>query len=160
MELSPNLQVALSIALRGQTLALLSETAAALSASYRAGHSFGSRPVARSAHISARPAFIVQPAPCRMETGVTLPNASRPSFQRNIKGATLGYEDEKFSYLAATRLTPTSVAACILRHPHVRSGAIELMLCTQEGKVTAQTITKREKTLWRTACNAEWGGEW
>ncbi|NJM05896.1 rRNA methyltransferase [Candidatus Gracilibacteria bacterium] len=85
---------------------------------------------------------------------------ARPSFQRTLKGATLGYEDEKFSYIAATRLPPAALEARIIRHPQVRSGTIELELCTQAGTLVSPTITKRNKDSWRAARDAAWGGEW
>jgi ribosomal protein RSM22 (predicted rRNA methylase) len=85
---------------------------------------------------------------------------ARPSFQRSIKSATLGYEDEKFSYLAVTRLAPHPIDARIVRHPQIHSGAIDLALCTRAGTLASRTITKRDKASWRAARDAEWGDPW
>ena len=83
----------------------------------------------------------------------------RTSLHRRLKGADLGYEDEKFSYLIATREECVTPAARIVRHPRKHSGHIQLTLCTAEG-LKQETVTKSQKELYRAARNAEWGDGW
>ena len=80
----------------------------------------------------------------------------RTRLHRQIKGGSLGYEDEKFSCLVVAR-APSSPAARarILRHPRMSKGRIDLLLCTRDGARDA-TVTRRD-VAWRAARKADWG---
>jgi len=79
---------------------------------------------------------------------------------RQLKGGTLGYEDEKFAYLVASRVgVPAAASGRILRHPRVEKGRIALTLCTAEG-VAREVVTRRDADAWRTARKVEWGDAW
>ncbi len=80
---------------------------------------------------------------------------ARSRLHRAAKGADLGYEDEKYAYVAVARFPTTPAPTRILRHPHVSAGKIELELCTPVGLQRA-TVTKRD-TRWRAARKASWG---
>jgi ribosomal protein RSM22 (predicted rRNA methylase) len=82
----------------------------------------------------------------------------RTSEHRRIKSGSLGYEDEKFSYLIATRLNLPPAQTRIVRHPHKHSGHVQLELCTAEGLIK-RTVTKSNKEAYRRARQAEWGEE-
>jgi len=87
----------------------------------------------------------------------------RTSLHRQIKGGTLPYEDEKFSYLAAVR--PAAVPATpapnrVVRHPLIRKGQVLLDLCAADGTLTRAHITKRHGTDYRAARDTEWGQTW
>lgn len=81
----------------------------------------------------------------------------RSSLHRRIKGAELGYEDEKFSYLAVAREPASTAAARILRRPKQEPGRITLQTCTPGGLVTLEV---GKKDNFRAARRAEWGDEW
>ncbi|MFI9200639.1 small ribosomal subunit Rsm22 family protein [Streptomyces sp. NPDC053048] len=86
---------------------------------------------------------------------------SRSSLHRQVKGGSLAYEDEKFAYVAAVREGEAPGAAGrIVRKPQIRKGQVLLDLCTPEGGLTRETVTKRHGTLYRAARDAEWGDEW
>jgi ribosomal protein RSM22 (predicted rRNA methylase) len=78
---------------------------------------------------------------------------------RRIKGASLGYEDEKFSYLIASPLELLSAPARIIRHPGIHSGHVQLELCTREGLVR-KTVARSDKHSYKRARQARWGDEW
>lgn len=80
----------------------------------------------------------------------------RSSLHRRLKGGSLGYEDEKFSYVAATKSAFPFPASRILRQPLRHSGHIVLKLCTSEG-VQQPTISKKMGDLYKQARKAEWG---
>lgn len=80
----------------------------------------------------------------------------RTSLHRRLKGGSLGYEDEKFSYLAVAKHSVTSETARVIRHPLSQPGFIQLQLCTPEGLQTAK-ITKRDKDAWKRARKVDWG---
>ncbi len=83
----------------------------------------------------------------------------RTSEHRRIKGGSLGYEDEKFSYLVATHLPVQREAARIVRHPLKHPGYVQLQLCTAEG-LKQETVAKSQKERYRAARKAEWGDAW
>ncbi|MCX5436986.1 MULTISPECIES: small ribosomal subunit Rsm22 family protein [unclassified Streptomyces] len=85
---------------------------------------------------------------------------SRSSLHRQVKGGSLAYEDEKFSYVAATRFAPERPAARITRRPQIRKGQVLLDLCEAEGALGRETVTKRHGPLYRAARDADWGDAW
>lgn len=82
----------------------------------------------------------------------------RTSLHRRLKGGSLGYEDEKFSYVAVAKHPVTLATARVLRHPLHHPGVIQLQLCTPDGLQTAK-ITKRDKEAWKRARKVDWGDE-
>ncbi|WP_306327125.1 small ribosomal subunit Rsm22 family protein [Streptomyces venezuelae] len=84
---------------------------------------------------------------------------SRSSLHRKVKGGSLPYEDEKYSYVAATRVPPTPAAARVTRRPQIRKGLVLLDLCGPDG-LSRATVTKRHGPLYKQARDAEWGDSW
>jgi len=92
----------------------------------------------------------------------------RTATHRRLKEATLGHEDEKFSYLAFVR-GPVSRAplesesqnppARIVRHPRIFSGYTQLTLC-REGQLASATVTRSQKEDWRRLKRLGWGDRW
>ncbi|MFK0253207.1 small ribosomal subunit Rsm22 family protein [Streptomyces sp. NPDC090445] len=86
---------------------------------------------------------------------------SRSSLHRQVKGGSLAYEDEKFSYVAATRFPVEPVPSRITRKPQIRKGLVLLDLCgPQDEGLTRSTVTKRHGDLYKAARDAEWGEQW
>jgi ribosomal protein RSM22 (predicted rRNA methylase) len=93
----------------------------------------------------------------------------RTAEHRRLKNATLGHEDEKFSYVAFSRGPADwrgpaageahSPAARIVRHPKIFSGYTQLTLC-REGEIAATTITRSKKEDWRRLKRLGWGDRW
>lgn len=85
----------------------------------------------------------------------------RSRLHKQLKGGDLGYEDEKFSYVLATRglderrRTP----ARVLRHPAIVKGLIQLELCTPAGLERA-AVGRRSKDAFRRARKTSWGNRW
>ena len=84
----------------------------------------------------------------------------RTSQHRRIKGGSLGYEDEKFSYLIATRLELPPAQARIVRHPRKHSGHVQLELCTENGRLERRSVSRSNKGVYKLARQAEWGDAW
>ncbi|WP_030321620.1 small ribosomal subunit Rsm22 family protein [Streptomyces flavochromogenes] len=84
---------------------------------------------------------------------------SRSSLHRKVKGGSLPYEDEKYSYVAATRFPPAPATSRITRRPQIRKGLVLLDLCGPDG-LTRDTVTKRHGPLYKQARDAEWGDSW
>jgi ribosomal protein RSM22 (predicted rRNA methylase) len=80
----------------------------------------------------------------------------RTAEHRRLKGAELGYEDEKFSYLIGTRSAAVWPRGRIVRHPLFRPGHVRLALCTADG-LREETVGKSQKEQYRAARKAKWG---
>ena len=90
----------------------------------------------------------------------------RTAGHRRLKDATLGHEDEKFSYAAFSADAPQYESdrrqipnARIVRHPKVFSGYTQLTLC-REGEIANTTITRSKKEDWRRLKRLGWGDRW
>ncbi|AEY89040.1 hypothetical protein SHJG_3768 [Streptomyces hygroscopicus subsp. jinggangensis 5008] len=84
----------------------------------------------------------------------------RSSLHRQVKGGSLAYEDEKFSYVAATRLPAQPAPARVVRRPQLRKGQVLLDLCETEERLRRTTVTKRHGDLYKAARDADWGDAW
>jgi ribosomal protein RSM22 (predicted rRNA methylase) len=85
---------------------------------------------------------------------------SRSSLHRQVKGGSLPYEDEKFSYVAAARFPVSPAPSRVVRRPQIRKGQVLLDLCQPDEQLTRTTVTKRHGDLYRAARNADWGDAW
>ena len=72
---------------------------------------------------------------------------------RHLKEGELGWEDEKFSYIAMGKEPARPAKERILRHPQKRSGHVILELCP-DGK---KTISRKHKEFYKWARKAKWG---
>lgn len=80
----------------------------------------------------------------------------RSRLLRAAKTAKLSYEDEKYSYVAASRIPGLPLAARVIRHPQTRSGHVRLTLCTSAG-VKNIVISKSDRQAYRRARDLRWG---
>jgi ribosomal protein RSM22 (predicted rRNA methylase) len=127
---------------------------------------FGHVLAARTTLISAGAPLV---APCPHEAECPMAAAGdwchfaqrveRTAEHRRLKSAELGYEDEKFSYVAAARMPFVRPEARMVRHPQKRSGHVELTLCTAQG-LQRRIVGRSEKRLYRAAREAQWGSPW
>lgn len=108
-------------------------------------------------------AHMVAPCPAEGACPVVDPDwchfaarVERSSLHRRVKGGELGYEDEKFSYLAVARHAVELPAARIVRHPQHHPGLIEIATCTPGG-LRSERIGKRDRERFRAARKAAWG---
>ncbi|WP_371671912.1 small ribosomal subunit Rsm22 family protein [Streptomyces sp. NBC_00289] len=85
---------------------------------------------------------------------------SRSSLHRQVKGGSLAYEDEKFSYVAATRVPVAPAPSRVVRRPQIRKGQVLLDLCEADEALRRTTVTKRHGDLYKAARDADWGDAW
>ena len=105
-------------------------------------------------------------APCPHDEACPMPEGdwchfaqrvTRTPLHRAAKAATLAYEDEKFSYVAATtQCAALTRAPRVLRHPQTRKGHMILELCTPAG-LQRRTVSRKEGAAYRQARDAAWG---
>jgi ribosomal protein RSM22 (predicted rRNA methylase) len=107
-------------------------------------------------------------APCPHAQACPLPEidwchfaarVERSALQRHLKGGSLGYEDEKFSYVIFAKQPAQTAPARVLRHPQRQPGFTQLQLCTQTG-LQQVNVTKRDQADWKRARKIAWGDMW
>ena len=107
-------------------------------------------------------------APCPHADACPLPDGdwchfgarlNRSSLHRRLKGGALPYEDEKFSYLVATRDVGAPAMARVLRRPVMANRRVALKLCRVDG-LRDETVTRSHREAYRVARKVEWGGAW
>lgn len=81
---------------------------------------------------------------------------SRTSYHRQLKGGTLGHEDEKFSYVAVCKSSLHLEGSRIIRHPEKHSGHLSLNLCTKDGLIN-KTVSKKDGEIYKQAKKLDWG---
>ena len=103
--------------------------------------------VAAGAHVAApcpheRACPLVAPDWCHFAQ--RLPR-SRDHLQ--VKGASVPFEDEKFSYVVLSRAQPRGIDARVLAPPKVTKSAVTAKLCTAQGVVTDSRRTAGRRGL-------------
>ncbi len=80
---------------------------------------------------------------------------------RQVKGAEKGFEDEKFTYLIASKL-PTNVRyARVLSTPIITKPSVELEICHPKGEAKRISITRRDDSQgYKSAKKIQWGDRW
>lgn len=86
----------------------------------------------------------------------------RTRLHRYLKTGSLGYEDEKYSYLIASKGKGSSLEkrSRIIRSPQKHSGHVRLSLCTDRGTCEDITLGRSKKEFYRKARDASWGDIW
>ncbi len=105
-------------------------------------------------------------APCPHQGGCPLTEGdwchfgariNRSALHRRIKDADLGYEDEKFAYVAAGAEPALTRVSRVLRRPAQRKGLVSLRLCRPDGTAGDRLVSKRDGDLYRLARDTAWG---
>jgi ribosomal protein RSM22 (predicted rRNA methylase) len=115
------------------------------------------------AHLVAQGAHVVCPCPHDAACPIVAPDwchfsqrLNRSRDHRQLKGASLSFEDEKFSYVVLARDAPARIEARVLAHPAVSKSAITAKLCVADGIVTEATA-RRDRAAYRTRKCWRWG---
>ena len=121
------------------------------------------RIVALREQLIASGAHVIAPCPHDDKCPLAAPDwchfnqrLQRSQAHRQIKGAELPFEDEKFSYVALTRTPVASRPARVLAQPIVSKVEVTAKLCTSAGLETAR-ISRRDKAGYATARRWRWG---
>lgn len=72
------------------------------------------------------------------------------------KGAELGWEDEKFSYVAFSKETTYPASGRVVRHPQKPKGMVSLQICGQNG-LEEVIVTQKQKDAYKVARKIKWG---
>ncbi len=85
---------------------------------------------------------------------------NRSSVHRRLKAAELGFEDEKFSYVAGIRSGAPWRPGRVLRRPNLGRGVVSLYVCTPADGLARTVVSKRQGTHYRSARDVSWGDPW
>ena len=114
-------------------------------------------------HLIKLGAHIIAPCPHANPCPLSAPDwchfavrVPRLKWHRELKEGTLGYEDEKYSYLIASKNAAPSPFARLLTAPEKHSGHLSLRLCTPSG-IRQQILSKKEGPLYKKARKLESG---
>lgn len=73
---------------------------------------------------------------------------ARSGIQRQAKKGELGYEDEKFSYIAFSKTPINNYKPRILRHPQINQGYVKVKLCA-ENQIEEKVFSKKDGELYK-----------
>jgi ribosomal protein RSM22 (predicted rRNA methylase) len=120
---------------------------------------------ARTALLAAG-AHVVAPCPHQHACPMTTPQwchfgqkIARPDFQRHARGVRIGWEEAKFSFVAATRTAHPIPPARLIHDPLTHKGGVTLPLCTTTG-LAQVSIAKRDTQRFRQTRRLGWGDSW
>lgn len=108
-------------------------------------------------------AFVAAPCPHEKPCPLIAPDwchfnqrLPRSQAHRQIKGAEVPFEDERFIYVALTRTSPATRAARVLAPPDVGKAEIAAKLCTEDGVELAK-VARRDRAAYAGARRWRWG---
>ena len=115
------------------------------------------------AHLIAQGAHALAPCPHDLPCPIVDPDwchfsqrLPRSREHRQVKGATLAFEDEKFAYVALARTRRPAAGARVLAHPRVNKVEASAKLCTTQGIMTA-TASRRDRERYGAHKRWSWG---
>ena len=73
---------------------------------------------------------------------------NRSGIQRLAKKGELGYEDEKFSYIAFSKKAIDNQKTRILRHPQIYQGYVKIKVCTNHG-IEEKIYSKKDGEIYK-----------
>jgi ribosomal protein RSM22 (predicted rRNA methylase) len=121
------------------------------------------RIIALREQLIASGAHVVAPCPHDGKCPLTAPDwchftqrLPRSRAHRQIKGAKLPFEDEKFSYVALARAPFAQHPARVLAQPDITKVEVTAKLCTPDGLVMAK-VSRRAKADYARARRWRWG---
>ena len=121
------------------------------------------RIIALRGQLIAAGAHVAAPCPHDGRCPLTAPDwchftqrLPRSRAHRQIKGAELAFEDEKFAYVALTRAPAAQRPARVLAQPIITKVELTAKLCTSDGLVVAK-VPRRAKADYARARRWRWG---
>jgi ribosomal protein RSM22 (predicted rRNA methylase) len=82
---------------------------------------------------------------------------ARSRRHRQAKGAEVPWEDEKFSYVAVSRVSALGLGARVIARPRKASGRVTLKLCRPDGSAGDQLFSRRDGAPFKRAWRSDWG---
>jgi ribosomal protein RSM22 (predicted rRNA methylase) len=109
-------------------------------------------------------AHVIAPCPHAIECPLEPPDwchfaarVARSRLHRQAKGAEVPWEDEKFSYVAVSRVAAPAAAARVIARPRKASGRVTLKLCRPDGSADDRLFSRRDGAPFKRAWRSDWG---
>ena len=122
------------------------------------------RILAARRQLIAAGAHVIAPCPHADECPLVPPDwchfaarVARSRLHRQAKGAEVPWEDEKFSYVAVSRVSALGLGARVLARPRKASGRVTLKLCRPDGSAGDQLFSRRDGAPFKRAWRSDWG---
>lgn len=122
------------------------------------------RIIALREHLIAMGAHVAAPCPHDATCPLLPPDwchfsqrLQRSRAHKQVKGAELPFEDERFSYVALTRAAVVQRPARVLAQPDATKVAVVTKLCTANG-LELESVPRRDKAAYNEARKRRWGG--
>lgn len=122
------------------------------------------RLVAVRTHLLAAGAHMVAPCPHASACPLVAPDwchftqrLARSRDHMQVKGVSVPYEDEKYSYLALARTPAALPAARVLAQPVTTKIEVSAKLCTADGRAALAKVPRRDKPHYAEARRWAWG---
>lgn len=114
--------------------------------------------LSRGAHLAA-PCPHKQPCPMPSPRWCHFPaRVNRSRLHKLLKGATLGYEDEKFSYLVFGKIPTNFPVGRVVENPKKNSGFVQIPLCSDG--ILKEIVVTRKDAQYKTARDTSYGDAW
>ncbi len=117
-------------------------------------------------HLISMGANIIAPCPHQNVCPITegdwchfSKRVERTKSQRILKKGELSYEDEKYSYIVASKNLVNVSDSRVIRHPQINKGHVGLKICTKNG-LKETTISRKDNEIYKKAQKIKWGDEW
>lgn len=81
----------------------------------------------------------------------------RSRTHRQVKGAALGFEDEKYSHVALTRGPVAPIGGLVLYPPRVSKPEVAAFVCEPDGTARWRHVPVRDRAGYRAAARWRWG---
>ncbi|MEW6768920.1 MAG: small ribosomal subunit Rsm22 family protein [Pseudomonadota bacterium] len=115
------------------------------------------------AHLIAKGAHVVAPCPHDLACPLEAPDwchfsqrLARSRAHKQIKGADVPFEDEKFSYVALSRMPVRERPSRVLAQPKISKVAVTMKVCAAGGAGT-KNVPHRDKQNYSIARKLNWG---
>ena len=82
---------------------------------------------------------------------------ARSKLHKQLKSASMGYEDEKFCYMAFGRQVPTEAFERIIKPVKVSKAMVSFEVCRSDGTIARQNVAARDKVAYKAAKKWNWG---
>lgn len=109
-------------------------------------------------------AHVIAPCPHAHECPLHAPDwchfaerVARSRLHRQTKGASVPWEDEKFSYVAVSRKRAAVAGARVIARPRKGSGRVVLKLCRPDGSAGETLFSRRDGAPFKRAWRSDWG---
>jgi ribosomal protein RSM22 (predicted rRNA methylase) len=121
------------------------------------------RIIALRGQLIAAGAHVLAPCPHDRDCPLVSPDwchfsqrLARSRAHKQVKGADVPFEDERFSYIVLSRTPSAARAARVLAQPAIGKAAISARLCTPDGLAVAE-VPRRDRQAYAKARHWRWG---